>query len=102
MGGIIDQLFHILEQLILPNWSDLIALVPWVFVALVLVFLVALVRSWRKAGARTRSRVPRPLAGGAPPPGCAHARTVALALCRADRRRAAALLPRAAGARCGG
>ena len=28
--GIVDQFFKLLEQLILPNWPDLIALLPWV------------------------------------------------------------------------
>lgn len=68
-GGIIDQLFQLLEQLILPNWPDLIRWVPWVLVLLVGGFLAFLAMKWFKAGERTRSRVPRPLAGGAPPPG---------------------------------
>ena len=69
MGGIIDQLFQLLQQLILPDWSNLIALVPWVLIAIMIVFLVGLAMSWRRAGARTRSRVPRPLSGGSPPAG---------------------------------
>jgi plastocyanin len=67
--GIIDQLFQLLEQLILPNWPDLILWVPWVLLLLVGGYLLHTAWQWRKAGARTRSRVPRPLAGGAPPPG---------------------------------
>jgi plastocyanin len=67
--GIIDQLFGLLEQLLLPNWGDLIALLPWVLVAIVLLFLAMTAWEWRRTLSRNRSRVPRPLAGGAPPPG---------------------------------
>lgn len=67
--GIIDQLFGLLEQLILPNWPDLILWVPWVLMLLVGGWLVFTARQWLKASERTRSRVPRPLAAGAPPPG---------------------------------
>jgi hypothetical protein len=66
---IIDQLFHLLEQLIIPNWSDLFALLPWVLIALVLLYLVHTALQWRRAGAINRSRVPPRLRGGAPPPG---------------------------------
>jgi plastocyanin len=66
---IIDQLFHLLEQLVLPNWSDLILLLPWVLVALVLLYLAHTALQWRKAGAINRSRVPARRRGGAPPPG---------------------------------
>jgi plastocyanin len=66
---IIDQLFNLLEQLLIPNWSDLFKLLPWVLVGLVLLFVVHTARQWRRASERTRPRVPRPLAGGAPPPG---------------------------------
>jgi hypothetical protein len=69
MDQIIDAFFQLLQQLILPNWSDLILLVPWVLVAIVLIWLVFSALQWRKAGSRNRARVPRPLAGGAPPPG---------------------------------
>jgi plastocyanin len=67
--SIIDQLFHLLEQLLLPNWTDLIALIPWVLVALVIAWLLFTARQWQRAGSRNRARVPRRLAGGAPPPG---------------------------------
>lgn len=69
MGDLIDQLFQVLQQLILPNWSDLIGLLPWVIIALVIVSMIFLAYYWRKSAARNRSRVPKPLAGGAPPPG---------------------------------
>jgi hypothetical protein len=65
---VIDMLFDLLEQLILPNWSNLFLLLPWVLIVLVVVWLVYLAWQWRRAGARNSSRVPRRLAG-APPPG---------------------------------
>ena len=58
-----------LEQLLLPDWSDLIRLLPWVIGALVVGWLVFTAVQWSRAGARNRSRVPRPLKAGAPPPG---------------------------------
>jgi hypothetical protein len=66
--SIIDMLFRLLEQLLIPNWSDLFALLPWVLIVLVAAWLVLLALQWRRAGARNRSRVPR-RAAGAPPPG---------------------------------
>jgi plastocyanin len=67
--GIIDQLFGMLEQLILPNWGDLIRWVPWVLVLVLVLFLAFTAWEWRRTLGRNRSRVPRPLPGGAPPPG---------------------------------
>lgn len=64
----IDMLFDLLEQLILPNWSNLILLLPWVLVALVVVWLLWTALKWRRAGTRNRSRVQRPRPG-TPPPG---------------------------------
>ncbi len=66
---IVDIFFNLLSQLILPNWPDLIGLVPWVLIGLILVFAAWIAWQWRAAGARNRSRVARPLPGGAPPPG---------------------------------
>ena len=66
---IIDQLFNLLEQLLIPNWSDLFALLPWVLIALVVLVLAHTAWQWRRAGDRNRPRVPQPLAGGTPPPG---------------------------------
>ena len=66
---IIDQFFQLLQQLLLPNWTDLIALIPWVLIALVIAWLLFTAMQWQRAGTRNRSRVPRRLAGGAPPPG---------------------------------
>jgi len=67
--SVLDMLFGMLEQLLLPDWSDLIRMLPWVIVALVAGWLVFTAIQWRRAGARNRSRVPRRLNGGAPPPG---------------------------------
>ena len=69
MGDLISQFFQFLQQLILPNWSDLIALLPWTLVAIVLFSLLGLAYAWLRTMARTRSRVPRRPAAGAPPPG---------------------------------
>jgi plastocyanin len=69
MGNIIDLIFQLLSQLILPNWPDLILLVPWVLVAIMLVFFLSLALQWRRTLGRNRSRVPKPLSGGTPPPG---------------------------------
>jgi len=69
MGDVINQFFQMLQQVILPNWPDLIPLLPWVLVAIVIVALAGLVWVWVGTMGRNRSRVPKPLAGGAPPPG---------------------------------
>ena len=66
--SVIDMLFRLLEQLLIPNWGDLIALLPWVLVVIVAVWLVFTALQWQRAGARNRSRVPLPVTG-APPPG---------------------------------
>lgn len=66
--SIIDMLFDLLGKLLIPNWSDLILLLPWVLGVLVALFLVYLALQWRRAGARNRSRVARRVAG-APPVG---------------------------------
>src|SRR3954468_24601479 len=68
MGDLISQFFQILQQLILPNWPDLIALLPWVLVAVVILGLLSIARAWMQTSSRTRSRVPQPPAGGSPPP----------------------------------
>jgi len=64
-----EQLWDFLAQILMPDWADLIALIPLLFVGLVLLFLAGMALMWRRAGARTRSRVPRRLATGSPPPG---------------------------------
>src|SRR3954454_14566562 len=69
MGDLINAIFQFLQQLILPNWPDLIALLPWVLVAIVILGLLGLALAWMRTGRRNRSRVPKPLPGGAPPPG---------------------------------
>lgn len=69
MGDIINQLFQLLQQLLIPNWPDLILLVPWVLIVLLIVSLVFIWWEWRRTASRTRSRVPKPLRGGTPPAG---------------------------------
>ncbi len=66
--SIIDMLFDLLGQLLIPNWSNLILLLPWVLAVLVVLFLVYTAWQWRRAGARNRSRIARRVAG-APPVG---------------------------------
>src|SRR5690348_15308456 len=65
---LVDQFFNFLQQLILPNWSNLILLVPWTLFGLILLLFVYLAVLWRRAGAVNKSRVPRPIPG-TPPPG---------------------------------
>jgi plastocyanin len=67
--NIIDQFWHVVQQLLLPNWSDLILLLPWVLMALVLLWLAFTVFQWRGAAKINRSRVPARLSGGSPPAG---------------------------------
>jgi plastocyanin len=64
--SIIDMLFQLLGQLLIPNWSNLILLLPWVLVVLVALFLVYTAWQWGRAGARNRSRVAPRVAGAAP------------------------------------
>jgi hypothetical protein len=66
---IVDQIFELLEQVILPDWNDLIRLVPLLLVVSVVVWLIFTAWQWRRAAERTRPRVAPPLAAGAPPPG---------------------------------
>lgn len=66
---LVDQLFHLLEQLLIPNWTDLISLIPWIFVFLVIGYLIFTAMQWRRAAAYNRPRLPRRLASGSPPPG---------------------------------
>ena len=66
--SIIDMFFRLLEQLLIPNWSDLIALLPWVLIVIVAIWLVFTALQWQRAGARNRPRVPLRRTG-APPPG---------------------------------
>src|SRR6478609_4308532 len=67
--NIIDQFWHVVQQLLLPNWSDLILLLPWVLMVLVLLWLAFTAFQWRGAAKVNRSRVPPRLSGGAPPAG---------------------------------
>jgi hypothetical protein len=64
-----EQLWDFLAQILMPDWADLIALIPLLFIGLVLLFLGGMLLTWRRAGQRNRSRVPRPIHSGSPPPG---------------------------------
>ena len=67
--GIVEQLLELIEQIVMPNWPDLINLLPLVLFVLVAGYLLYLgYVAWRTAG-RTRPRVAPPRAGGEPPPG---------------------------------
>lgn len=66
---LVDQFFDFLSQLVMPDWAGLIALIPLLFVILLVAAFVYLAWMWRRAGSRNRSRLPRRLAAGAPPPG---------------------------------
>jgi hypothetical protein len=67
--GLIEQLLELIEQLVMPNWPDLIALLPIVLIVLIGGYLLYLgYVAWRTAG-RTRPRVAPRLAGGEPPAG---------------------------------
>ena len=59
----------LLSRIITPDWSDVIAWLPLGITALVLLFLAATAYRWWRASEINRSRVPRPLPAGAPPPG---------------------------------
>jgi hypothetical protein len=65
----VEQVLQFIEQLVTPDWGDLMALVPLLLVAIVAFYLLHTAWQWRRAGERTRPRVPARLAGGAPPPG---------------------------------
>src|SRR5690242_18972554 len=69
MSDLINAFFQFLQQLILPNWPDLIPLLPWVLIAIVILGLAGLWWAWLRTAARTRTRVPKPLNGGTPPTG---------------------------------
>jgi hypothetical protein len=64
-----DQLFAFLGQILMPVWSDLIALIPYALIGLALLGFLYLALIWRRASERNRPRVPRRLAAGSPPPG---------------------------------
>lgn len=68
-NDLFQQLWDFLEQILMPAWGDLIALIPLLFIGLVVLFFVGMALAWRRAGARNRSRVPRARASGSPPPG---------------------------------
>ena len=88
---LIDQFFHLLQQLLLPNWSDLIALLPWVLIALVLGYVAHTAWQWRRAVSDQPPARPSPAGGRRAAARRAHARPVTLAVRGADRRRAPSL-----------
>src|SRR5438105_5398470 len=65
---IIDQFFQLLQQIILPNWSDLILLVPWTLFVLIVLSLLYLLVLYRRAAAVNKPRI-APRLPGMPPPG---------------------------------
>jgi hypothetical protein len=68
-ADLFQQLFNFLEQILMPDWAGLIALIPLLFLGLVVLFGVGVAIAWRRAGRRNRSRVPRRVTSGSPPPG---------------------------------
>ena len=94
MTDLINAFFQFLQQLILPNWPDLIALLPWVLVAIVILSLFGFVLAWgarRRATGRAYPSVAGRAAARRPPAG-----SVTLAVRRADRRGASAFRIRSA------
>ena len=69
MNDVINSLYQFLSQIVLPNWPDLIPLLPWVLIAILVVSLIGITYAWIHAMTRTASRVPKPLRGGSPPAG---------------------------------
>lgn len=51
------QFLELVESIIVPVWNDLIQYTPLLLVGLFVAVLALIVRSWRKSGARNRSRV---------------------------------------------
>ncbi|HSH21031.1 MAG TPA: hypothetical protein VK992_00240, partial [Candidatus Caenarcaniphilales bacterium] len=66
---LVDQFLDFLSQLVMPDWAGLITLIPLLLIGLIVLYAAHTALQWRRAGRRIRSRVPRPLAAGAPPPG---------------------------------
>jgi hypothetical protein len=64
-----QQLWDFLAQILMPNWADLIALMPLLFIGLIVLFFAGMLLAWRRTGRRNRPRVPQPLHSGSPPPG---------------------------------
>ncbi|CAN5170343.1 hypothetical protein BH24CHL7_BH24CHL7_07490 [soil metagenome] len=66
---LVGQFFDLLSQVVMPDWVGLIALLPLLFIGLVVLYLAHTAWQWRRAGACKRLRVPTRLAAGAPPAG---------------------------------
>jgi plastocyanin len=65
---IFQQLLNLLQSLVMPVWSDLIALIPFVLIAVVAAYLLFTAWQWRRAAPRNRPRLIARYAGS-PPPG---------------------------------
>lgn len=65
----VEQILQVIEQLVMPDWPGLIALIPLLFVGLIVLFAGLLALQWRRTSARNSPRVPLRLAAGATPPG---------------------------------
>jgi hypothetical protein len=66
---VIEQLLQLIEQVISPDWPGLIALVPLLFIGLIVLSAGLIAMQWRRTNARNSPRVPRRLRAGAAPPG---------------------------------
>ena len=64
-----SQILAFLQQIVVPDWSGLVALLPLGVLALVVLVLALNAYRWWSAAAINRSRVPARITAGAPPPG---------------------------------
>ena len=64
-----SSLLSILDRFVSPDWTDPIHWLPLLFSGLVVLALLMTAGRWSSMAAINRSRVPRPLAAGAPPAG---------------------------------
>jgi hypothetical protein len=53
----IEQVLQFIEQLVMPDWEGLIALVPLLLALVVVFYVLHTAWQWRRAGERTRPRV---------------------------------------------
>lgn len=63
-----EQLLAFLQALVMPDWDDLIKLIPFVLLAVLFAFLIFMAWRWRGASARNQPRL-LPRHAGTPPPG---------------------------------
>ncbi len=64
-----SSLLSILDRFVSPDWTDPIHWLPLLFSGMVIAVLLVTARRWSSMASINRSRVPRPLAAGAPPAG---------------------------------